>query len=98
TQHRNHELLLRLRAVECDRWILRAASSGRTEVIDPHGVPSVEGVEIGGPGSVVLPFAHRTTSPLGGQLSLLGPIAMIATGLFLITRPVFRKGARVLTP
>lgn len=39
-QHDNHELVLRLRAVENDRWILRSASSGRSEVIDPHGRPS----------------------------------------------------------
>src|SRR5262249_32313148 len=46
-QHAHHELLLRLRALENDRWILRAASSGRSEAIDPHGSPSQEGVAVG---------------------------------------------------
>src|SRR5262249_5749889 len=44
-QHVHHELLLRLRAVENDRWILRPTSSGRTEAVDPHGMPSEEGIE-----------------------------------------------------
>jgi predicted amidohydrolase len=74
TQHVHHGLLVRLRAVENDRWVLRATSSGRTEVIDPHGVPSVGGVEIGTVGSIVLPFGHRSTTPVGGQLYFLGPV------------------------
>jgi apolipoprotein N-acyltransferase/predicted NAD-dependent protein-ADP-ribosyltransferase YbiA (DUF1768 family) len=83
-QHLHHELLIRLRAVETDRWVLRAASSGRTEVIDPNGVPSAAGVEIGETGFVVLPFGHRTTRPLGAQLFLLGPAFAAAALLFVV--------------
>ena len=39
-QHVHHGQLARLRALETDRWLLRATTSGRTEVIDPHGHPS----------------------------------------------------------
>jgi apolipoprotein N-acyltransferase len=74
-QHVHHEQLLRLRAVENDRWILRAASSGRTEAINPHGVPSQQGVEIGKPGYVMVDFAYRDRFALGGWASILGPTA-----------------------
>src|SRR5262249_22674372 len=87
-QHVHHELLVRLRAVENDRWILRAASSGRSEVIDPHGRPSDRGVEIGERGFITLPYGHRTTVTLGSWLSFLGPAAGVGTGLFLAGRAV----------
>lgn len=78
-QHDNHELLLRLRAVENDRWILRAASSGRSEAVDPHGVPSREGVEVGATGTAVVAYGHRDTQPLGGQLWFFGPLAALGS-------------------
>ena len=88
TQHRHHELLLRLRAVENDRWILRAASSGRSEVVDPHGVPSKAGIEIGETGSTKIAFGyHHGTTP-GGQMYLLGPGAAIATAVLCVLRMV----------
>jgi len=83
-QHVHHELLVRLRALETDRWVLRAVSSGRTEVIDPHGVPSQGGIEIGDKGYLTLPYAHRTTTTLGSQLLLLGPVSGIGTGIFIL--------------
>jgi apolipoprotein N-acyltransferase len=83
-QHLHHELLLRLRAVENDRWILRAASSGRTEAVDPHGFPSAEGVEIGKPGVTTVRFSHRQGTPLGGQAHILGPVAAGATVLVVL--------------
>jgi len=83
-QHVHHELILRLRAVENDRWILRSASSGRTEVVNPRGVPSGTGIEIGAVGFIVLPFAHRNTWALGGQLAFLGPVAGVGTLLALL--------------
>ena len=64
-QHVHHALLFRLRAVENDRWIIRASSSGRSEVIDPHGRASEQGIEIGETSTVVLGYGHRTTQPLG---------------------------------
>jgi len=73
-QHEHHEQLLRLRAVEDDRWILRAASSGRTEAIDPHGRPSRDGVEIGGPGYVVVEYGHRHGVTLGAWAAFAGPV------------------------
>ena len=81
-QHRQHELLVRLRAVENDRYVLRAASSGRSEVIDPRGVPSATGIEIGERGFVVLPFAHRNSSPFGPRLRFLGPVAAALSAVF----------------
>jgi apolipoprotein N-acyltransferase len=78
-QHVNHELLLRLRAVENDRWILRAASSGRTEAIDPHGYPSEQGIEIGKSGHELVSFAHGNTIALGGQVCFVGPLAALGT-------------------
>jgi apolipoprotein N-acyltransferase len=82
-QHEHHALLFRLRAVENDRWVVRAASSGRTEVISPRGVASVEGIEIGATGQVVLPFAHRDSWAPGGRLAWLGPAAAVGAALFL---------------
>jgi apolipoprotein N-acyltransferase len=87
-QHNHHALLFRLRAIENDRWLVRASSSGRSEVISPRGVPSREGVEVGEVGSAVLPFAHRTTWSLGGRLALLGPAAAIGSALFVVWRVV----------
>jgi apolipoprotein N-acyltransferase len=90
-EHEHHGLLFRLRAVENDRWLLRACSSGRTEVISPRGAPSPEGIEVGATGRIVLPFAHRDTWAPGGRLAFLGPAAGCATLLFLL----YRISARV---
>jgi apolipoprotein N-acyltransferase len=87
-QHIHHELLARLRAVENGRWLLRCASSGRSEVINPRGQPSAEGIEIGQTGSVVVPFAHVTSIPLGGQLYFMGPAAAAGTVLFVVVAGV----------
>jgi apolipoprotein N-acyltransferase len=81
-QHEHHALLFRLRAIENDRWLVRAASSGRSEVISPRGVPSEVGIEIGTVGHIVLPFAHRASWTLGGRLAFLGPAAAAGTVLF----------------
>jgi apolipoprotein N-acyltransferase len=82
-QHEHHELLCRLRAVENDRWLVRAASSGRSEVITPRGVPSATGIEIDSVGTITLPYGHRDTFALGGRLAFLGPGAAVATLVFL---------------
>ena len=37
TQHRQHGALFRLRAAENGRWLACAASSGASQLIDPHG-------------------------------------------------------------
>jgi apolipoprotein N-acyltransferase len=97
-QHVNHEQILRIRAVENDRWIVRCASSGRSEVIDPHGVPSQEGIEIGERGYVTLPFGHRNSFALGGQLYFLGPACAGATFLFLFYRAVCFVWGRIVLP
>jgi apolipoprotein N-acyltransferase len=83
-QHQHHELLMRLRAVENDRWILRATSSGRSEVIDPHGVPSTEYLDIGAKGTVKVDYAHRSTLTFGTYAYLLGPLAAVFTVLFVL--------------
>src|SRR5262249_50413363 len=81
-QHVNHELLSGLRAGETDRWVLRAASSGRSEAIGPHGVPSQEGIDIGDVGTVVVAYGHRDTQPPGSLGYLFGPAAAAGTLLF----------------
>jgi apolipoprotein N-acyltransferase len=90
-QHRHHELLMRLRAVENDRWILRATSSGRSEAIDPHGVPSAEYLDIGAKGSMKVAYAHRSSFALGTYGYVLGPLAAFLTVLF-----VLKQGAGAL--
>jgi apolipoprotein N-acyltransferase len=82
-QHEHHELLLRLRAVENDRWILRAASSGRSEAVNPHGEPSTQGVEIGETGFVTVAFGYADTLTWGGRAYLVGPLAMAGSVVFL---------------
>ena len=91
-QHGHHELLLRIRAVENDRWILRAASSGRSEAVNPHGVPSAAGVAIGEVGFVTVDFAHRTGRPLGSYAHILGPVAAGGSVLVLVTGGVAAPG------
>lgn len=88
TQHVHHELLLRLRAVENDRWILRAASSGRSEAISPDGKPSEEGIAIGEQGFITVRYGHRHSRPLGGYTALLGPASAGGTVLFLLISAV----------
>jgi apolipoprotein N-acyltransferase len=84
-QHVHHELIHRLRAVETDRWVLRATSSGRSEAIDPHGVPSSERLEIGDSDCLVVGFAHRSSFALGARLYLLGPLAgAVTAGLIVL--------------
>lgn len=74
-QHEHHELLARLRAVETDRWLLRATTSGRTEVIDPHGNPSREGIAIGETGYLVMGYGHRSGITWGSRAAILGPLS-----------------------
>ncbi len=93
-QHEHHALLFRLRAVENDRWVVRASSSGRSETISPRGVASKTGIEIGQVGHTVLGFDHRTTWALGGRLAFLGPAAGVATALFLLRRGLLLLRAR----
>jgi apolipoprotein N-acyltransferase len=93
-QHEHHALLFRLRTLENDRWLVRAASSGRSEVISPHGVPSREGIEVGKVGHLVLPFAHRDTWALGGRLWFLGPVAACGVALFLLWRAATQMRVR----
>ncbi len=83
-QHANHELLVRLRAVENDRWVLRATTSGRSEAVDPHGVPSSEHLDFGETGQIVVSFASSSRFALGGRLYLFGPLATGATIIFLL--------------
>ncbi len=92
-QHLHHELLVRLRAVENDRWVLRATSSGRSEAIDPHGVPSADFLDIGEKGSVKVGYGHRTSLALGSYASWLGPLAAGLTILFVLHQGIraFRK-------
>jgi apolipoprotein N-acyltransferase len=81
-EHEHHALLFRLRAVENDRWLLRACSSGRSEVISPRGVPSEQGIDVGEVGHIVLPFAHRDSWTPAYWLSFLGPGAAVGTLVF----------------
>jgi apolipoprotein N-acyltransferase len=85
-QHIHHELLARLRALENDRWVLRATSSGRSEAISPHGVPSAECLEIGETGTVTVTYGDRRTTPWGGQMHFLGPAAGVATAVFVLVQ------------
>jgi apolipoprotein N-acyltransferase len=94
TQHDQHELLCRIRAVENDRWLLRATTSGRSEVIDPHGHASAGGIEVGRTGYIVLPYGHRTTLPLGSWSAPLGPAAACITVAYLLIRCFRRRRAR----
>jgi apolipoprotein N-acyltransferase len=102
-QHEHHAPLFRLRALETDRWLVRASSSGRSEAISPSGVPSQDGVEIGEVGRVVLPFAHRDSWTLGSRLAFLGPAAAVGAALFLVGRALIwlrarRRGQVTATP
>lgn len=90
-QHLNHELLLRLRAVEFERWAIRSASSGRSESIDPNGHSSPEGVEIGQKGYAVVPYAHVTTITLAAYAALLGPACAAISVLVWMTLIVKRR-------
>jgi apolipoprotein N-acyltransferase len=94
-QHVHHELIHRLRAVETDRWLLRDTSSGRTEVIDPHGVPSGEHLEIGDSGCLIVRFADRSSLALGARLYLLGPSAGGLTALVALLYGVRKVSLRI---
>jgi apolipoprotein N-acyltransferase len=83
-RQQHHGLLIRLRAVENDRWVSRAVNTGRTEVVDPHGLSSEDGVKIGDKGYVVLSFAHRDTKVPGGQGHRFGPLAAGLTVLIVV--------------
>jgi apolipoprotein N-acyltransferase len=95
-QHLHHELLLRLRAVENDRWVLRPTTSGRTEAIDPHGVPSSAGLGIGEVGSVAVAYANHTGISVGSRLHLLGPGAAVVAVIVVLPHLGSRLYARFL--
>jgi apolipoprotein N-acyltransferase len=80
----HHETMLRLRAVENDRWVLRAANSGRSEAISPLGIPSEEGVAISEIGHVVVQYSHRDTRAFGTYAHRLGPVAGFTVALALV--------------
>jgi apolipoprotein N-acyltransferase len=94
-QHANHELLARLRAVENDRWLLRATSSGRTETVNPHGYPSQNGIEMGKADAQAFSFSHRNSFALGGQMFFLGPLAAAGMGAFVIWQVLNMKNQRI---
>jgi apolipoprotein N-acyltransferase len=83
-RQKHHGLIVRLRAVENDRWVLRSVNTGRTEVIDSHSVSTEAGVEIGETGSVVSRFAYRDTKVPGGQAHRFGPLAAGLTALIVV--------------
>ncbi|MFO0937463.1 MAG: nitrilase-related carbon-nitrogen hydrolase [Gemmataceae bacterium] len=83
-QHENHELLARLRALETDRWLLRCTTSGRTEVIDPHGHPSKDGIAIGESGYLMVEYGHRQGVTWGSRAALLGPVSAGLAGVVVI--------------
>jgi apolipoprotein N-acyltransferase len=90
-QHLHHELIVRLRAVENDRWVLRATSSGRSEAIDPHGVPSMDHLGIGTTGTIKVGYAHRVAFALGSYSYFLGPLAACLTILFVVQKFMWRR-------
>ncbi|CAN5220826.1 apolipoprotein N-acyltransferase [soil metagenome] len=87
-QHLNHELLVRLRAVENDRWVLRPTTSGQSEAIDPHGFPSAESLGIGETGTVEVQFGYRTSNVLGSRAHWLGPLSAAVTALLVSAQAV----------
>src|SRR5262249_12839607 len=103
-RQQHHGLLVRLRAVENDRWVLRAVNTGRSEAITPHGEPSSEGVEFGEHGWVRVAYADRRTFALGGRAHVLGPIAAAATAFAVgcliasALRPTKRRTPTVNSP
>src|SRR5262249_31987704 len=80
-QHVHHEVFRRLRAVEKDRWLVRATSSGRSETIDPHGRPSAEGLDFGVTGVLTVGYGHRHRPAPGSYLAFLGPAGAALTAL-----------------
>ncbi len=61
-QHRQHSALFRIRACENGRWMLVAASSGVSQLIDPHGVvhTSIEPLTVGELTGVLNRESHLT--------------------------------------
>ncbi len=83
TQHRHHGLLVRLRAVENNRWILRATSSGRTETVNPLGEPSERGIDFGKRDFIISGYGHCSDVPLGTYAAIVGPGSAVCTVLVL---------------
>jgi len=87
-QHRQHAELFRHRAAENNRWIAVAASSGITQIIDPHGnriqsiPPMKDGYLIG---KVSLTEGRTFYNRYGW---LIGYICLTFTTLFLLQRIV----------
>lgn len=91
TEHRQHAELFRHRAAENGRWIVVAATSGITQIIDPHGHRRAE---LAWPGEGVL----RGTVERRNELTpftrfgyLLGPILFWATLALALSLVFFRK-------
>jgi apolipoprotein N-acyltransferase len=80
-QHVHHEMILRLRAVENNRWVLRTSSSGESEAIDPNGVPSAKRLEFGATGTVTVAYGHQESVGPGSYSSWFGPGAALVTVL-----------------
>jgi apolipoprotein N-acyltransferase len=86
SQHRQHSLLFRHRAAETGRWFAVAASSGYSQLIDPHGnvvnaLPPME------PGVLSGKVARRTDLTFFVRYGWLFPWVnlMLAVGILLYT-------------
>ncbi len=80
-QHLQHSMLFRLRACENARWMIVCASSGVSQIIDPHGhvhgsIAPLEIAELGGTLSRESKLAPYTV------WGWLFPWLLLATGLF----------------
>ncbi|MBB5353344.1 apolipoprotein N-acyltransferase [Haloferula luteola] len=83
-QHRQHAALFRHRAAENARWLVVAASSGLTQVVDPWG-RRVDSLPLFEPGNLVAeiaPSRRRTPYQLGGWL--IGPLCCVFTAATLV--------------
>ncbi|MBN2703405.1 MAG: apolipoprotein N-acyltransferase [Pontiellaceae bacterium] len=89
-QHLQHQQLFRLRAAENARWIACAASSGVSQIIDPHGCvhQSIPPMETGAVTGRITPSTYRTFFTRAGWLF---PWITFAATLILIVFSSIRK-------
>ncbi len=87
-QHHQHAELFRHRAAENQRWIAVAASSGITQIIDPHGnrIQSIPAME---DGYLIGKFSLTEGRTFYNRYGwLIGYICMTITALFMLQRTV----------
>ncbi len=95
-QHLQHAIMFRLRAAETGRWLACAASSGVSQIIDPHGNvhQSLPPMEVG---TLTYPIGKETRLTFFVRIGWLFPWLTLVSSAIAVTVAAVREARRSLS-